>query len=133
MPVPEFERVPWVLSMTELSVLRFEVLQVLEMCKYGGWERSLSAVAWRANLRPLVRYGLRACAVFKIRGGGDHAGVFDEIFSYLDFTLPADLPPWWGDPNLCRGHRAELIRRRPHYYRRLWPNQKDVRLLWPSP
>jgi hypothetical protein len=86
---------------------------------------------------------LEVCRVWCERGFADTCAVkvtdalqqrlgIDHIRTQAELASAGDLPPWLGDEELHRSHRAALVRKDPEFYRPLFGDvPDDLEYVWP--
>ena len=85
---------------------------------------------WQGFDAALATYGICVCNEWRQRGYVDHQkGVFLGALLTLGRVR---LPPWLGDPDLHRSHRANLLRKKPEHYSQFWDEDPSLPYVWPN-
>ena len=98
-------------------------------------EDTPEARMWTGYQRALCLYGLMMANEWRI--GRGHACGYVRFFSETDDELKAagmtaGRPPWNNDKNICRAHRALIVRRTPAFEKYWTNNPNDMPMLWPQ-
>ncbi|HEX5740987.1 MAG TPA: MSMEG_6728 family protein [Pilimelia sp.] len=129
LPFADFTAAARVLDQRRLGKQRVEAIQVLRglVVPGYGWRHHPAVHMWAGYEEALVRYGLDMCAVWTATGRADTcagtlvadlraAGGPAEIRPQEALAAAGDLPPWLGDAQFHRSHRASLYAKDPEHY-----------------
>jgi hypothetical protein len=144
LPYAEFDRTAEVLDERRLGKQRVEVLQILRALtrERYGWKNHPAVLMWEGYEEALGAYGLAVCRAWTERGRADtcDAKIRAELAD-LGIGEPrgqqvlaeaGGLPPWLGDEELHRSHRAALLRKEPEWYgSRFADAPEDPDYVWP--
>ena len=142
LPDPSFERSARLLDTRRLGKQRVEALQILRALHLEdyGWANHPAVRMWQGCTCALVAYGLAMVDEWCARGHGDATRANIAEFAapqpaLLASSLPDDqLPPWLGQADVHRSHRAALVRKDPEQYGPLFPDgAPDLPYVWPPP
>jgi hypothetical protein len=145
LPYADFAASARALDDRRLGKQRVEALQVVRALTVPGygWRHHPAAKMWRGYEEALAAYGVAICAEWKRRGHADtceakilrdvtDAGV-TAVRSQAELAAAGQLPPWLGDEEFHRSHRAALVRKDPeHYAGELGPVDPDLPYVWPG-
>ena len=142
LPDPSFARSARLLDARRLGKQRVEALQILRALHLEdyGWANHPAVRMWQGRTRALVAYGLAVVDEWCARGHGDATRANIAEFAapqpaLRTSSLPDDeLPPWLGQADVHRSHRAALVRKDPEYYGPLFPDAApELPYVWPPP
>ncbi len=142
LPDPSFECSASLLDTRRLGKQRVEALQILRALHLEeyGWADHPAVRMWQGRTRALVAYGLAMVDEWCARGHSDATRANIAEFAapepaLLASSLPDDeLPPWLGQADVHRSHRAALVRKDPEQYGPLFPDATpDLPYVWPPP
>jgi hypothetical protein len=134
LPYADFDQSLAVLDRQRLCKQRLEAWQILRACLglTRGWVNHPATRMWRGHEGALVGYGRAACGEWLRRGYRDS---LLEEFCQVALILPAErfiAPRWLGREDVHESHRANLVRKMPEYYGRLWPGVEPREgYVWP--
>ena len=145
LPYSNFRMTAEALDRRRLGKQRVEALQILNALTVPGhgWRNHPPVLMWRGHEEALVRYGLDVCAVWCELGFNDTCAtkLTDAARTRLDIApirtqaeldAAGALPPWLGDEDLHRSHRASLLRKDPEHYRAQFDDEPDdPDYVWP--
>ncbi len=145
LPHPDFEASARTLDQRRLGKQRVEALQLLNALTVPGhgWRNHPAALMWRGYEEALVRYGIDMCDVwcelgFQDTCAGKLADAAQErlglrrVRTQPELEAAGELPPWLGNEDLHRSHRASLLRKDPeHYEPRFDDHPDDADYVWP--
>ena len=99
-----------------------------------GWQRHPAALMWKNDVFALLAYQAATCAEWTSRGYVDTCLEKTALLVAAARPLSRRLrPSWWGDDRVHASHRANLVRKLPERYSRLWPEVEPVDgYFWPS-
>ena len=127
----DFEKTAKCLDYRRLGKQRLEVRQVLDSIhgKIKGWRNHPCSIMWQNHTNALVEYGVTICKEWKARGYKDNLG--NQIADY--HQKKETTYPWWlGRKEFHDGHKSNLVRKKPEFYQKFWPEIKPDQLyLWP--
>lgn len=127
LPYADFQKSACCLDMRRLGKQRVEALQLLK----GSWPNHPASKMWRGHRRALDAYGVAICDEWLRRGYKDTCK--GKIQALISLDEPVVLPPWFGDDAFHRAHCSNLIRKKPLYYSRLFPDvPDDLEYVWPT-
>jgi hypothetical protein len=111
---------------------RVEAKQILRALRgeTKGWVNHPATRMWKGYEGALIQYGITACRVWLMCGYKDTMLPYFREMSdeYPDISMPF----WFGDEAFHESHRSNLIRKKPEYYRRFWPDTPDdLPYYWP--
>lgn len=142
LPYADLDASMAVLDQARLGKQRVETLQVLRasLLPTYGWQSHPVTRMWRGYLSGLAAYGLANVREWVARGHVDTtAALIREFAPRVDGLSQADLerhgllPPWFGDENVHRSHRSNLIRKDEEFYAPLFPGTPaDLDYVWPG-
>lgn len=138
LPLADFGDSARSLDRQRLGKQRVETLQILralDRSREYGWRSHPVVRMWAGYPDALVRYGLTVCAEWTSRGYQDTCAekLRTELAAgdFLRHETPR--PPWLGDENLHRSHRAALVHKLPEHYAPLFGDLIAEEYVWPSP
>jgi len=137
LPYPDFVKSAQCLDRARLGKQRVEASQLLKTLTglSDGWLNHPATKMWKGYEAALALYGVRMCEEWIDRGYNDNLLPYfqEELFIYHGrkplSTL--ELPPWFGDENLHRSHRANLIRKFSDHYTPLFGELPMEPYFWP--
>lgn len=157
-PYPDAAKSAAVLDQKRLGKQRVETLQLLlwlHAVKITDWEsRSLTPrisgwnhpamQMWSGSERALLRYQDAFCDEWTARGFKDTCK--DKSHYIVDLInsdeSSKEWPSWWGNPDMHRSHRSNLVYKDPLFYGPLFPKElpkKDIdekssylEYIWPA-
>lgn len=146
LPYPEFLRSAQVLDPRRLGKQRVEALQVLRALTWPryGWRHHPAATMWAGYEEALVCYGLTVCTVWRATGRADTCAAtlsvdvatacgITEVRPQDALAAAGELPPWLGDQDLHRSHRAALLRKNPAFYGPVFGEEPSgIPYVWPG-
>lgn len=146
LPYPDFDATARVLDQRRLGKQRVEAIQVLRALTVPGygWRHHPAATMWAGYEEALVRYALAVCEVWCAVGHADTCAAtlradlatgtgLTVVRSQADLDAEGELPPWLGEPDFHRSHRAALVRKDPDHYRPYFPDvPDDLPYVWPE-
>jgi hypothetical protein len=146
LPYPDFAETARVLDQRRLGKQRVEAIQILRALTRPtyGWRHHPAVKMWAGYEETLVRYGLDVCAQWRATGRADTCATTlttdfaaacgaRTIRAQGELARVGELPPWLGDEDFHRPHRAALIRKDPDFYRpRFGDVPADLPYLWPA-
>ncbi|TDQ43646.1 MSMEG_6728 family protein [Actinorugispora endophytica] len=141
LPHPGFADCARALDDRRLGKQRVEALQLLRALVWPryGWRNHPATVMWRGFVPALVGYGAAVCREWRGRAYAD--AVLPALLEFSGGTVPEErwlrdndlLPPWLGDEDVHRSHRASLARKDPDHYGPLFPGTPaDLPYTWPG-
>jgi hypothetical protein len=138
LPFPDFAASARVLDRRRLGKQRVEALQILNALTVPGhgWQHHPAVLMWQGYEEALVRYGVEVCAVWcdlgfndtcdgKLRDAARTRLGIDPVRTQAELAADGALPPWLGDDDVHRSHRASLLRKDPAHYRPLFDDEPD--------
>lgn len=123
-----------VLDRQRLGKQRVEGLQILNTLtgRSTGWRNHPAVKAWAGHEELLAHYVIAMCDEWTGRGYKDTCA--DKVRSmFVTLSDLNDLPrfDWLVDPEVSVSHRANLVRKLPEHYGRLWPDvDPDLPYKW---
>lgn len=128
LPYPDFIWVARILDNKRLGSQRKEAQQILRTLAIGGrWENHPAVRMWRGYEEMLGYYMNIMMLEWEKRGNNN-----DKLLYYIPRATKLIMPPWMGDHRLHESHRANLARKKPEYYGKLWPKaDKEAPYWWP--
>lgn len=142
LPFSSFKKSARVLDYKRLGKQRVEVLQLLNSIEkiktnqpFKGWKNHPARKMWfngeNDYTNALVLYGLTICKEWIRRGYNDTTK--QKISKFFDKTKPVIYPEFIGDERFHLSHRSSLIRKKPDYYRKLFPKTGEhLDYFWPK-
>jgi len=130
LPSSNFDESARCLDDRRLGKQRVEVLQILRAVsgRSRGWRNHPAVRMWRGHRSWLAAYGAAVCLEWRRRGFRDSC--LAKILRFSSGRNPR--PPWLGDERVHRSHRANLVRKDPERYGRLWPRVRPREgYFWP--
>jgi len=126
LPYSDFIHTAKVLDDKRLGKQRVEAVQILKILCYGvSWWKNHPAVRmWKGYEDALGMY----MNIMIIEW--EHRGFENNMFYYIARASQIIYPPWLGDPRLHLSHQANLARKKPEYYGKLWPDADTNAPYW---
>jgi hypothetical protein len=113
-----------VLDRQRLGKQRVEGLQILRTITglSYGWANHPAVKMWDGYPEALAQYTIDVCNEWTSRGFKDSC--LDKVLEIVPLTLgqKIELPDWIDDIQVSLSHKANLVRKLPEYYGKLWPN-----------
>lgn len=145
LPYPDFEATAAVLDDLRLGKQRVETLQIVRALTWPtyGWKHHPAVLMWKGHEEALGAYGVAICREWRQRGRADTceekithdltaAGIRVPPRRQAALARARALPPWLGDEQVHRSHRAALLRKDPDWYgERLDDTPTDLEYVWP--
>lgn len=131
LPYPNFANSAKALDRLRLGKQRIETLQILHalLGVSDGWVNHPATRMWRGHEARLALYGAEICNEWIQRGYRDS---LQQIFIDYIHALPfSGYPPWFGDEDFHRAHRANLVRKDPTFYIPLFGDLPPEPYIWP--
>jgi len=127
LPFPDFIHTAKILDDKRLGKQRVEAFQILKTLAYGGrWGNHPAVLMWKGYEDTLGYYMDIMMLEWEKRG------FKNNMLYYIARASEVVLPPWIGDFRLHESHRANLARKDPEYYGKIWPYaDKDAPYWWP--
>lgn len=128
LPFPDFIHTAKILDDKRLGKQRVEAKQILIALETGrgSWVNHTATRMWR-GYEEVLGYYMNIMIAEWI-----HRGKENNMFFYIPRASKIVMPPWMGDFRLHESHRANLARKDPEYYGKLWPYaDKDAPYWWP--
>lgn len=132
LPYPDFRKSLLTLDDKRLGKQRVETYQILNTLlkpdSSKGWRNHPAVKMWKGYEVSLARYYNESLAIWSSRG-------FNNVILHpLNLTeLKEILPPWVGDEEFHRSHRANLLRKNPEHYSKYWDNEDPtLPYVWPE-
>ena len=145
LPYADFRATARVLDQRRLGKQRVETLQILRGLTVPGygWRHHPAVKMWSGYEEALVRYGLDICAQWCATGRADTCATsitteftaacgVPKIRGQDELAAAGELPPWLGDEQLHRSHRAALVRKDPVHYGPVFGDLPDLPYVWPA-
>jgi len=130
---PDYAESAKVLDMKRLGKQRVETYQILNALRSDGpnaWKNHPAQRMWKGYENALVEYGIAICLEWKARGYKDTC--LEKIQAHYNNNEPNIKPPWFGDEQFHLSHRANLVRKAPEIYKKLWPDvDPEMPYVWP--
>jgi hypothetical protein len=144
LPYPNFAASAAVLDDRRLGKQRVEALQILRALTRVtyGWKHHTVVRMWVGYPEAVAAYGLAICEEWVRRGWADTCAA-TIIVDLADAGIPPPrtqdelarvdkLPGWLGDQRLHVSHQAALVRKKPEFYRPLFPGvDSETPYFWP--
>lgn len=128
LPYPDFIHTARVLDDRRLGKQRVEALQILKALVYGGSWRNHPAVRMWDGYEEMLGYYMNIMMFEWEKRGYKN----EKMLYYIPRVTKLVFPPWLGDFRLHESHRANLARKKPEYYGKLWPYaDKGAPYWWP--
>jgi hypothetical protein len=122
------------LDYRRLGKQRVECLQILNTLtseKPGGWRNHPAVKMWRGAESGLCFYALHVCDEWIRRGYKDTCRAkISAILNRLPYK-PIVYPPWLGNEDFHRSHRANLVKKDPTHYVPLFGDLPWEPYVWP--
>ena len=145
LPYPDFEATAAVLDDLRLGKQRVETLQIVRALTWPtyGWKHHPAVLMWKGHEEALGAYGVAICREWQRRGRADTcedkikqdlaaAGIRVPPRRQAALARARALPPWLGDEQGHRSHRAALLRKDPDWYgERRDDTPTDLEYVWP--
>lgn len=129
LPYADFTASAQSLDRMRLGKQRVEAMQILgSLTRGGGWVNHPATKMWRGYEAALQQYGVTVCREWLNRGYKDT--VTDKLLSMYTVSV-VTMPPWIGDENFHRSHRANLVRKLPEHYAPQFGNLEWEPYVWP--
>lgn len=136
LPYRKFESCAKALDRRRLGKQRVECLQIMTVLVKGegAWANHPAVKMWQGYEYALMSYTRAMCERWRSFGYMDHCEARTEA---LFETLPAErklpkTPPWLGLKVLHSSHRANLVRKDPARYGRLFKEAPIEGYWWPT-
>ncbi len=137
LPYRNFEQCARVLDMKRLGKQRVECLQIMKVLVEGkskGWGNHPAVKMWEGYEYVLLSYTRAMCERWRSLGYMDTCEAKTEA---LFEQLPAErrlprVPAWLGKKKLHSSHRANLVRKDPARYGRVFNEQPMDGYWWPT-
>lgn len=137
LPYRDFRQCARVLDLKRLGKQRVECLQIMTVLVEGrskGWANHPAVKMWQGYEYTLMEYTRAMCERWRSLGYIDNCENKTEL---LFLTLPLDRgrpgpPPWLGLKKLHSSHRANLVRKDPARYGRLFSEAPMEGYWWPT-
>ncbi len=109
------------------------ILNILLDCTPSkGWRNHPATKMWKGYESFLVKVYLREIMDEWARRGFKNTKCeqhYNKLCKLVDNRLQK---PEWLTEEFCRRHKSNLIRKMPHYYKKLWPTVPDnLEYIWP--
>ena len=117
------------LDWQRLGKQRVEALQIIKALedRTYGWQHHPAVKMWRIHGPLLWLYHDTMIQEWIDRGYRNNMKFMRGSFEWFPKT------PEWITPELVRSHQSNLIRKKPEYYRALWPDVPDnLPYIWPD-
>ena len=127
LPYPDFIHTAKILDDKRLGKQRIEALQILKTLHYGGhWKNHPAVRMWKGYEDALGMYMNVMIIEWEFRKFNN------TMLYYIARATLLIYPPWLGDERLHMSHKANLARKSPDYYGKLWPEADvDAPYWWP--
>lgn len=151
LPYPDLERSAFSLDRMRLGKQRVETLQIMQVLlgvrfdketgeivtfEPRGWVNHPAVKMWRGYEVGLLRYQKAVCDEWVGRGHADTC--LDKTTRLVEYVMgpvdleSAEMPPWYGDPELHLSHRSNLVRKAEEFYlKEFGPTPGDLEYVWP--
>lgn len=135
LPYASFKDSAKSLDSKRLGKQRVEVKQIFNCYtgKLSRWNNHPAVRMWRGHHIALLQYGLDICEEWQLRGFEDT--LYDEFSDWYieEISTGVDIiyPPWLGDRDFHRSHRANLVRKDPEFYIPKFGNLDSEPYIWP--
>jgi hypothetical protein len=142
LPYPDFAKSARALDSQRLGKQRVEVKQLLIALGHrvgdhvakpqSAWANHPAAKMWRNYEWALAQYGASICAEWVRRGYRDALQPqFCVVIRKINRPV---LPDWLGWEAFHFSHQSNLVRKKPEFYRPLFPDVPDnLPYIWPTP
>jgi hypothetical protein len=140
-PFADFRECARVLDDRRLGKQRVEALQIARaLCRPDyGWRHHPAVRMWRGFPEGLACYSTEIVEEWMRR---DHPDTclpqiteefgLTQVRTQEELAAAGLLPPWIGDDAVHRSHRSALLRKDPHHYGPLLPDEPlDLPYVWP--
>jgi len=129
LPYPDFVKSAQSLDYRRLGKQRVEALQVLRTItgQSTSWENHPTIKMWKGYENALAIYGLEVCIEWISRGYVDHLS--ENFINFINGKII--LPPWLGNEDFHRSHRANLVAKNPDFYIPIFGNIPFEPYVWP--
>ena len=137
LPFPDFGRSAAALDPSRLGKQRVESLQILRALVIPdyGWQSHPAVRMWMGHVPALALYGVAMADEWIRRGSRDSTRA--NILEFAPGIARGEhvcMPPWFGEPELHRSHRSNLIRKDPGFYGARFPEDTEgLEYVWPEP
>ena len=138
LPYPNSLMSAQVLDDKRLGKQRVEAIQIAR-CLLGvdgrtGWKNHPAVKMWRGHEPYLINMYLRAMIDEWQSRGFRNIKVLEHLEQLSDIVAGDSVSPpeWFTDDKLIMSHRSNLIRKKPDFYRQIWPDVPDnLEYVWP--
>lgn len=121
-----------------LGKQRVETIQIarclLNVDGKTGWQNHPAVKMWRGYEPYLIRVYLVAMIDEWAGRGYRNIKVLEHLNELTSRVCHSSIvaPPWFDNKDLFISHRSNLIRKKPEYYKPMWPDVPDnLEYIWP--
>ena len=134
LPYPDFAKSAASLDMKRLGKQRVEAWTILRTLASGGeyassWKNHPAVRMWRGYEPALRTYTLTMIIEWIKRGYEDN--LWDQVFDLKLDETRREYPPWLGNEDFHRSHRANLVGKFPEFYIPQFGKLKPEPYVWP--
>jgi hypothetical protein len=119
LPYPDFKKSAKILDFRRLGKQRLECVTILR----GKWPNHSVSKMWLDYHYQLCEYAKEICLEWRRRGYKDVQ--YDVVCEMQKHLIDTGLPPWFGNKTFHRAHKSNLVRKKPDYYRKYFPDVPD--------
>jgi len=134
LPYKDFSKCAKSLDRQRLGKQRVEAMQILKACagEYSkGWLNHPAVLMWKKHEEALVLYGVAICDEWISRGYKDTCR--EKIIALGKKFKNTTRPDWLGNEKLHESHKSNLVRKKPDFYSKFWPEvRNDLDYVWPT-
>lgn len=139
LPYKDFKKTARVLDRQRLGKQRVETMQVMNTLTKttGAWSNHPAVHMWKGYAWALLQYQ-KAIINEWVNNRGYKDTCLQKTYNIYK-SLPDNMkgegkyPPWLGREDFHNGHKSNLVRKKPEYYRKFWPNiSENLEYVWPE-
>ena len=132
LPFPNFAKSAKSLDYRRLGKQRVEAYQILRtlLGQSIAWIHHPVTKMWCGYEFSLNSYGTIVCCEWIDRGYQDT--LLDKFITFQVELPQTGRPPWFGNEDFHRSHRANLVRKYPEYYVPLFGQLEPEPYVWPA-
>lgn len=136
LPFDSFQKSAEALHYRHLGKQRVEAYQILLILRghrpNSRWRNHPAVRMWRGYADALTHYAQACVTEWVKRGYNDTLRHKIHALSPDVMTRTFEYPPWFGDWEFHRRHRANLVRKRPDFYEFEDDPDPTLEYIWPA-